>query len=244
MADAIAERLVFLHGFTQTHHHWHACAHLILERLSPPPALAFLDLPGHGLSDADRTSIEDAAQVGAAGGRGTYIGYSMGARWAIAAAAAGAPQIDRLVLIGGTAGIDDADQRRQRIESDERLAQRALAVGVETFIDEWLASPMFAALPLDPKGRRQRFRNTPAGLASSLRLAGTGAQPPVWDRLTTIMVPVLVLAGEGDAKFTTIGERLARAMPNATLALVPGAGHAAHIEQPHAAAQLIADWLG
>jgi 2-succinyl-6-hydroxy-2,4-cyclohexadiene-1-carboxylate synthase len=243
MADAGAGRLVFLHGFTQTHHHWHPCAHLILRRLSARPPLVFLDLPGHGLSDTDRTSIDDAGEVAAAAGPGTYIGYSMGARWAIAAASAGSPEIERLVLIGGTAGIEEPDRRRQRVESDELLAARAHAVGVETFIDEWLASPMFTALPPDPTGRRQRLRNTADGLASSLRLAGAGAQPPVWDVLASVTVPALVLAGANDHKFTTIGERLADAMPNATLAVVPDAGHAAHIEQPDATARLIAEWL-
>jgi 2-succinyl-6-hydroxy-2,4-cyclohexadiene-1-carboxylate synthase len=65
----------------------------------------------------------------------------------------------------------------------------------------------------------------------------------VWAALATISVPVLVLAGERDTKFTALGLRLARAIPGGTFAPIPSAGHAAHAEQPTATASLIADWL-
>jgi pimeloyl-ACP methyl ester carboxylesterase len=80
-------------------------------------------------------------------------------------------------------------------------------------------------------------------LASSLLLAGTGAQQPVWDRLAGVTVPVLVLAGERDVKFSKIGCRLADVIPGATFAAIPRAGHAAHSEQPEATAALISRWL-
>ena len=99
-------RLVFLHGFTQTHHHWHACARLIAQRLGDDPALAFFDMPGHGLS-RDALTIEEAApRLPALGGRGTYIGYSMGARHALSAACSGASEIERLVRLGARR-VDD-----------------------------------------------------------------------------------------------------------------------------------------
>src|SRR5687768_14989297 len=101
MAEPSVHRLIFLHGFTQTHHHWHACADLIRRGLTPAPTVAFVDLPGHGLSESNRTAIGDGAALASAGGRGTYIGYSLGARWALTAAAAGVTEIERLVMIGG-----------------------------------------------------------------------------------------------------------------------------------------------
>ena len=237
-------RLVFLHGFTQTHHHWHACAHLIAARLGGAHALAFVDLPGHGLSGDDARTLDDAAgDVARTGGRGTYVAYSMGGRYALAALAAGAPEIERLVVIGATAGLDDAAERAARVDEDERRARRVEAIGVDAFVDEWLAMPMFAAVPFSEHDRAHRRRNSAAGLASSLRLAGTGAQRAVWDRLGSVSVPVLVMAGDRDEKFTAIGRRLATAIPGATFAAIPGAGHAAHAEQPDATADLVAAWL-
>ena len=57
-------------------------------------------------------------------------------------------------------------------------------------------------------------------------------------------MPVLVVAGEQDAKFTALGRRLVEAIgANAVLALVPGAGHAAHLERPEAFVSLLRPWL-
>ena len=102
-------------------------------------------------------------------------------------------------------------------------------LGVEAFVDAWLAQPMFAGFAVTDTDRRHRLRNTAEGLAASLRLAGTGAQEPLWDSLGSINVPVLVVAGERDTKFTEIGRRMAGMIPNATFATIPNAGHAARV---------------
>lgn len=240
----MSDRLVFLHGFTQTHHHWHACAHLIDASLDRPNTLAFVDLPGHGLSNDEALTIEAAApELVALGGAGTYVGYSMGARHALAAACAGAAQIERLVLIGGTAGLADPGERAERVAADEARAEHIERIGVSAFVDEWLSQPLFAGLAVADDDRRHRLRNTAAGLAASLRLAGTGAQQPLWEGLAALDIPVLVLAGERDTKFVEIGRRMADLIPGAVFAPIPGAGHAAHTEQPGATATLIAGWL-
>jgi 2-succinyl-6-hydroxy-2,4-cyclohexadiene-1-carboxylate synthase len=237
-------RLTFLHGFTQTHHHWHACASLIKRSLGADPVLVFIDLPGHGLSGTDRLTIEQAApQLVALAGTGAYVGYSMGARHALAAACAGAPEIERLVIVGGTAGLAGQAERDGRLAEDEAKAERLERIGVEAFVDEWLAQPMFAGLTVTESDRRHRLRNTVAGLAASLRLAGTGAQEPLWDALGEVRIPVLVLAGERDAKFVGIGQRIAGLIRNGAFMAIPGAGHAAHAENPEATATLISDWL-
>lgn len=238
-------RWVFLHGFTQTHHHWHAAAHVLAGTVDPGATLAFVDLPGHGLAADDREGqIDDVGpRLVQVAGRGTYVGYSMGGRIALVAAASGAPEIERLVLIGATPGIVDASERAERARLDDERASRIESVGVDRFLDEWMAMPMFARLPRDDDGVAHRRRNTVAGLAHSLRAYGTGAQTPCWDRLASIDVPVLVLAGALDAKFVDIGRRMSEALPHAAFATVPDAGHAAHSERPAATVDLITAWL-
>jgi hypothetical protein len=51
------------------------------------------------------------------------------------------------------------------------------------------------------------------------------------------------MAGDRDRKFKEIGLRIAATIPNATFVAIPGAGHAAHTEQPEATAEMIATWL-
>ncbi len=87
--------------------------------------------------------------------------------------------------------------------------------------------------------REDRLRNDPAGLAASLRGAGTGRMGSLWDSLPTLDLPVLVMAGERDAKFCAIGERLAAAIPQADYVVVPGAGHQLPLEAPEFVARAL-----
>ena len=137
------------------------------------------------------------------------------------------------MVIGGTAGIDDAQARAERKKNDEAMADRLERDGLEPFLDAWLAQPLFAGLSEEMQFRAERLENTVEGLAESLRQAGTGSQDPLWDRLHRLDMPVLVLAGAEDEKFSAEGRRLVESIgSNATLSLIDGAGHAAHLEQP------------
>jgi pimeloyl-ACP methyl ester carboxylesterase len=80
-------------------------------------------------------------------------------------------------------------------------------------------------------------------LASSLRLAGTGAQDSLWPRLRSLSMPVLLVVGALDEKFTAIAERMAALIPDATLAVVADAGHVVHLEQPGEFVRVLRRWL-
>jgi 2-succinyl-6-hydroxy-2,4-cyclohexadiene-1-carboxylate synthase len=167
----------------------------------------------------------------------------MGGRVALHAALAHPDRVERLVLVGATAGIDDIDERAERRSNDDRLADRIAAIGVEAFVDEWLTNPLFAGLDERSAGRDDRLRNTVDGLASSLRTCGTGSQDPLWSRLGEIACPTLVLVGERDAKFIALGERLVGALPESRLVVIPDSGHSVHLEQPDATASELANFL-
>jgi 2-succinyl-6-hydroxy-2,4-cyclohexadiene-1-carboxylate synthase len=244
--DAVSpgHRFVLAHGFTQTARSWRHFERLLDERVPGADSVA-VDLPGHGDAppppDSDLWASAD--RLVAAGGPGTYIGYSMGGRVALHAALAHQDEVRALVLIGATAGIDDPVERASRRSADETLADRIESIGVEAFIDEWLANALFEGLTPTTGFREDRLRNTPVGLAASLRATGTGTQSPLWDRLGEIVAPVLVLAGEHDAKFRALGERLASMIPEATFEVIADAGHSVHLEQPVATADAVARWV-
>jgi pimeloyl-ACP methyl ester carboxylesterase len=57
-------------------------------------------------------------------------------------------------------------------------------------------------------------------------------------------MPVLVVAGELDSAYVTAGRRLVAAIGgNASLVLIPAAGHACHLERPDAFCLVVADFL-
>ena len=170
--------------------------------------------------------------------RFALCGYSMGGRLALAAALALPARVERLVLAGASPGLADPAERAARRAADEALAARIEADGVEAFVEAWGAQPLFAGQPrgIADFARADRLRNTAAGLAAALRGMGTGTMEPLWDRLGALRMPVTLIAGERDAKFRAIAERMASAIPQATLVIAPGAGHAVHLEAPQVVA--------
>jgi 2-succinyl-6-hydroxy-2,4-cyclohexadiene-1-carboxylate synthase len=231
-------RLVLVHGFTQTSRSWDDVA----EHLVEDHEVVAVDAPGHGGSAAIATDLPGgAALLGTTGGRATYVGYSMGGRLCLHLALARPDLVQRLVLVSTTAGIDDDAERAARRDADEALAESLERDGLEPFLRRWVSQPLFAGLP-DPD-LEDRCRNTVAGLASSLRLAGTGTQRPLWDELSGLDRPVLLVAGRRDAKFVAATERMAALLPHPTVAIVDGAGHSVHLERAAAFREIVALWL-
>ncbi len=95
------------HGFTQTGRSWDTVARLIADRVTDADIVA-VDMPGHGSAADVRADLwQSADRLTQLGGPATYVGYSMGGRVALHAALAHPAVVERLVLIGATAGIDD-----------------------------------------------------------------------------------------------------------------------------------------
>ena len=231
--------VTFLHGFTQTCDSWSP----VLARLQGVQA-TLVDAPGHGSNAQHTLGLRETARaIAEVMPRGVLVGYSMGARMALHVALA-APEIVRaLVLVSGTPGVEDEAERRARRAADDALADRIEEIGSARFVDEWLANPMFSALPEEHAQRPARAANPAAGLAGSLRSAGTGTQENLWPRLGEVTCPVLVVTGSLDAKFAAIGERMASAFPHAELRCIPGAGHTVHLEKVDDFCSVLSDWI-
>lgn len=242
-------RLVLLHGFTQTATSWTPVADAIAGSTTVGAHdwnLTALDLPGHGGSpDGARSLHECASDVAESLGTPppVLVGYSMGARVALHVALDHPGTIAGLVLVSGTAGIEDPVERTERIRADEALASHLESIGTAAFVEEWLAQPMFATLSREAARVHERTANAPSGLAASLRHAGTGTQEPLWDRLGEITVPTLVVTGDLDAKFTSLGDRLAESIAHSARVRIPGAGHTVHLEETRRFSDAVTAWL-
>jgi 2-succinyl-6-hydroxy-2,4-cyclohexadiene-1-carboxylate synthase len=234
-------RLVFVHGFTQTANSWKPIA----ARLAADGyESVVVDAPGHGRSADVRADMREAADMLAAlCGFGVYVGYSLGGRLCIHAALMHPHLVRGLAVVGASPGIADEDDRGNRRATDNELADHIEVVGVEAFLDEWLAQPLFAGLVVDEEQRGDRLTNTSAGLASSLRQAGAGAQASLWPRLRELNMPVLTMAGELDGKYNAIGRQIAASVPEGRFEGIGGAGHAAHLQDPDQVVAVLQSWL-
>jgi 2-succinyl-6-hydroxy-2,4-cyclohexadiene-1-carboxylate synthase len=228
---------VWLHGFTQTKD----SAHRFRSILAGTNELLTLDLPGHGENATILASLDETADLLAEvlpDEPFALGGYSFGARVALHFALHYPARVNRLALLGATRGILDPVERDERRRSDDALAERIESIGADAFLDEWLARAMFASLPNDPLERAARSSDV-AGLAGSLRLAGTGTQRWLATELASLSMPTLALAGALDQKFLLEAKAIAENVVDGRAEFVADAQHAAHLEQPERSAELV-----
>ena len=228
------ESLVLLHGFSGTRRAWDA----VVERLDPERYLPLaLDTPGHGEAadvEAPITFPGCVADVLAASPeRFVLCGYSQGGRIALHVALAAPERVSRLVIVSASPGIEDAGERAARSRADHLLADELESAPFEGFIERWRTQPLFAADPpeVGELARADQRRNDPNALATVLRGIGTGEMEPLWDRLGELRMPVSVIAGDRDAKYCAIGERMVALLPKAQLTVLAG-GHGLPLENP------------
>ena len=234
-------KVVFLHGFTQTARSWDR----VISAMSTNSVdeHVAIDLPGHGDSPSAQLSLWDISDaIVAKHGRAIYVGYSFGARVALHIACRHPDSVTGLVLVSGSPGIADAEERRTRAAADDELAAHIEAVGVDTFLNEWLSLPLFATLSHEHAQLDDRRRNTSRGLADSLRHAGTGRQDSLWGHLSSVAVPTLLVTGRLDDKFCEIASRMSKDLPSAEWQIVDDAGHTVHLERPDQFVSLLTAW--
>jgi len=236
----MAQPVVLLHGFTHTSASWAP----VISRLGKRYTAIAPDLRGHGTA-ASSEPVTLHAVIGDIDAltedRFTLVGYSMGGRIALHAALR-LPRITRLILIGASPGIEDVGERTVRRDADERLAAEIDGMSIEAFAERWATTtPVLAGQPasLMAEVHTDRLRNTPSGLAHALRGLGTGALPSLWHKLAEVQVPVSSVVGARDHKFRTIAERMSARLPAARTVVVPGTGHAVHLEAPDVVAEII-----
>lgn len=241
MDEIVSRQALLLHGFTHTGASWEPVAGALAKRYRAVAP----DIRGHGKA-SDRRPVELAVVLedleSEAGERFALAGYSMGGRLAIHLALAHKDRVERLVLVGASPGIADDVERLARREADERLADEIERLEISEFAQRWARTPVLEGLaaPAAERVHRDRLRNTPEGLARALRGLGTGALPPMWHRLGELPMPVALVVGERDLKFQAIAREMAGSIAQAEVVVVPGVGHAVHLEAPEQVAEILA----
>jgi pimeloyl-ACP methyl ester carboxylesterase len=90
----------------------------------------------------------------------------------------------------------------------------------------------------DPKGaaliRQGFFEHAPHALSRILRelLGSLSALSELRSKLAELQIPVLIVAGANDAPSLEASEELATLIPQATLQVLPEAGHVVNLESP------------
>jgi len=175
------------------------------------------------------------------------IGYSQGARLALLTAVRDSSEISALVLVSGTAGTRDPQERRIRAMEDDEFAKHIEAVGLASFLDAWTTEGFVSVSHLSDEyrtwDRSIRSANTADGLARALRGYGQGTQPSVWDQLKNLAMPVQLITGSSDVRYTAIGAEMVSLIPAAEMVVIDDAGHNPMADQPDTTHEAISSFL-
>lgn len=163
------------------------------------------------------------------------LGYSMGGRLALQLATRYPTHFSGLIVIGGTPGLRECDERTKRVQWDASQGHRLRQDGMVRFVEYWQELPIISTQANIPKAIRnpmieRRLQQDPAMLALSMQHFGTGTMPNCWGELEHLTMPTLLMVGEHDPKYQRIANEMMRFLPSAQLSIVPNAGHCAYLE--------------
>ncbi|GMH33012.1 hypothetical protein BSKO_00846 [Bryopsis sp. KO-2023] len=261
--------ILFLHGFMGSSMDWLP----VMDFLNKDFECLALDIPGHGTSPTPQsqnftiTEVSEAALdvIERMGVKScVLVGYSLGARIAlqmtVMASRRKSLEISQAVIVSGSAGISDQEERDARSVQDDRLAQSLREKGLDSFLESWYKGPIWNALRrrsgvfekmLERRGQSgsgnceglQLSPRREGELSKALSALSTGRMPPLHDELLASSTRFLFVSGVEDAKFSSIGKQLTKTeepgnslngcTPRQSHSIdVPGCGHAVHLENP------------
>jgi 3-oxoadipate enol-lactonase len=167
---------------------------------------------------------------------GVLVGNSFGGTVALRTALAHRDQVERLVLVGaGLPAWDWTEEMRSYFEAEQQAIESGdLDAATEVNLEFWIKPEHRDEVR--PQQRR------------ALELQTAHEEPEViWPEmgsLAKLELPTLVIVGADDhADFHAIAEHLANGIPDADLAIVPGAGHLVGIDQPEELNALLLEFL-
>jgi len=175
------------------------------------------------------------------------VGYSMGGRIALYAALRFPHKIKTLVLESANPGIADEQARRARAEVDNKRAETLLSEGIDAFVEQWYEMGLFYTLKRYPllleQTKEKRKRNDARWAAKIIRELSPGRQPSLWEDLDTLSMPVMLIAGALDSKYSKMMTTMRARIPDATVEIMPDTGHNIHLENPKYFTELITGFL-
>jgi pimeloyl-ACP methyl ester carboxylesterase len=233
--------VLLIHGFPLDRSMWRGQ----IDGLGSIARVVALDLPGFGAtapaSDGHRPTTMDeyadcvVALADALGfTRFVAAGLSMGGYVALELVRRHPHRLSGLILADTRAEPDPPEGQKGRHHDADRVLNEGLSFLVERMVKGLLAPETVARRRDIVNGVEAMIhRSSWHGVAAALR--GMAARRDARQWITRIDVPTLVVVGAEDAITPPRGaQAMAQAIPNAELAVIPGAGHLAPLESPDA----------
>jgi pimeloyl-ACP methyl ester carboxylesterase len=225
-ARGVGPSVLLSHGYSATSSMWRRQ----VEAFSDSWQVIVWDMRGHGRSDspddpaayseestvADMAALLDEVEAEVA----VVGGLSLGGYMSLAFCREHPERVSALMLFDTGPGYRKDEARAGWNEMAERRARKLETDG------------------LGALGGGAEVREAQHGSADGLAKAARGMlaqrDSRVIDSLPSIAVPTLVLVGADDSAFLVPSSYMASKIPGASAVTIPGAGHAANLDQPEA----------
>jgi 3-oxoadipate enol-lactonase / 4-carboxymuconolactone decarboxylase len=198
---------------------------------SPAPTgpYSLAELGGDVLALLDRLGLQ----------RVSWVGLSLGGMVGMWLAENSPDRLDRLVLCCTSASLGPASMWQERASVARTSGMAVLA---EPVVARWVTPAFAESHPSTVTWLQEMLAShSPEGYASCCTAI---EQMSIVDSLSTITAPTLVIAGADDpATPPEHGQRIADAVPDARLVVVPEAAHMGSVQQPATFTGLIIDHL-
>ncbi|MEZ6118566.1 MAG: alpha/beta fold hydrolase [Pirellulaceae bacterium] len=177
------------------------------------------------------------------------VGYSMGARLALAVTLENPQFVRSLAFISGNPGLDEGE-RSGRLAHDQRWCERLLSEPIDSFLNDWYQQSVFQrmqpAVRSEAIARRSQQLSTHDAKQRQVGLMkcySVASQPNYWKQLEQCTCRVMAIAGERDSKYVTICQKIQLANERIQLTVIPHAAHSLVAESPaELATTLIRFW--
>ncbi|MEX2456467.1 MAG: 2-succinyl-6-hydroxy-2,4-cyclohexadiene-1-carboxylate synthase [Balneolaceae bacterium] len=241
--------LILFHGFMGSGKAFSGLIDPLSEICNP----VTIDLKGHGKTTAKPSakefdtseqikelhSVIDRLQLP----KFFLYGYSMGGRLALQFALENPSSIKGMILESTHCGISDLEERKKRMETDEKRAQE-IERHFDKFLSNWTKLPLFQGGSNASSDYLNILKQqNPSLMASSLRGFGAGKMPAVCDQLSTFNFPVGLIAGKNDQKYVEKMTEMAQLCQQSELEIIDNAAHRVHVDQPEKLTQFLKHFI-
>ena len=219
--------ILLSHGYSATAQMWRGQ----IETLSREHKLVLWDMRGHGQSDypTDQSAYNEEATIADmlalldhVGAKTAIVGgLSLGGYMSLAFHASHPERVRALLIIDTGPGYKSDTGRDGWNQNALRTAARYEKEGL-------------SALGGASAERATAQHRDATGLVRAARGMLTQKNARVMESLPNIKVPSIIIVGEKDTPFLAAADYMTAKIPGAEKVVIPGAGHAANIDQPTA----------
>lgn len=236
--------LICLHGFLGLSTDWD-----LIAPVAPSPWTVHHENLWSQLSDLQTWGKQFCERMRALPGQKVLLGYSMGGRLVMQALQEDADLFSGAILVSANPGLKSEEEKQTRIQADHIWAEKFRKTPWDELMNQWNAQGVFNQ-PTKPSADHIVLARDESAfdrelLAEVLELWSLGYQRDFEPVLKELELPVLLLTGSADQKFTTLSAEIADkpAWGDRVHVVIEQAGHRVPWDSPRDFRAIVAKFL-